>query len=81
MTPLAMRIMDGSASAAEQAHYAQRLITVGERLRRRAERISGKQIVPAELEEQTIRLVKTRRLVSDGSESLGGLVMEVPILT
>lgn len=37
MTPLAMRMMDGSASAAEQAHYAQRLIAAGERLRRRAD--------------------------------------------
>ncbi len=36
MAPLAMRIMDGSASAAEQAHYADRLITVGKWLRRRA---------------------------------------------
>lgn len=26
MAPFAMRVMDGSASAAEQAHYAQRLI-------------------------------------------------------
>lgn len=36
MTSVAMRIMDGAASAAEQAHYAQRLIAVGERLQRRA---------------------------------------------
>ncbi len=35
MAPLAMRIMDGSASAAEQQNYAQRLIAAGERLRRR----------------------------------------------
>lgn len=41
MAPLAMRIMDGSASAAEQAHYAQRLIAAGERLQRRADGISG----------------------------------------
>ena len=31
-----MRIMEGSASAAEQECYAQRLITAGARLRRRA---------------------------------------------
>lgn len=30
MGSLAMRIMDGSASAAEQQHYAQCLMTVGE---------------------------------------------------
>ena len=31
------RIMEGSAGAAEQAHYAQRLIATGERLQRRAD--------------------------------------------
>lgn len=36
MAPLALRIVDGSAGTAEQAHYAQRLIAVGERLQRRA---------------------------------------------
>jgi hypothetical protein len=40
MASLAMRIMDGSASAAEQQHYAQRLITVGERLQRRVNEMS-----------------------------------------
>lgn len=38
---LALRIMDGSASTAEQMHYAQRLIAVGQRLKRRAEDMSG----------------------------------------
>ncbi|MGH3815449.1 MAG: hypothetical protein ACRDUV_23865 [Pseudonocardiaceae bacterium] len=33
MAPLAMRIMDSSASAAEQVHYAQWLIAVGETCR------------------------------------------------
>jgi hypothetical protein len=41
MTPLAIRIMDDSASAAEQAHYAQRLVSAGEWLRRRAYGTSG----------------------------------------
>ena len=36
MAPLAMRLIDDIASAEEQAHYAQRLIAAGERLRRRA---------------------------------------------
>jgi hypothetical protein len=36
MAPLTLRIMDGSASAAEQQTYAQRLLAVGERLGRRA---------------------------------------------
>ena len=41
MAPLAMRMMDGSASAAEQAHYAQRLIAAGKRLQRRANETAG----------------------------------------
>lgn len=41
MAPLAMRVMDGSASAAEQRQYAQRLIAAGERLRRRADETAG----------------------------------------
>lgn len=36
MVTLGMRLMDDIASADEQAHYAQRLIAAGERLRRRA---------------------------------------------
>ncbi len=39
--PLAMRIMDDSASAAEQRHYAQRLIAAGQRLQRRANAAAG----------------------------------------
>lgn len=41
MASLAMRIMDGSASTAEQQNYAERLIVAGERLRRRADGTSG----------------------------------------
>lgn len=37
IAPMAMRIMDGSASVTEQQDYAQRLIAAGERLRRRAD--------------------------------------------
>jgi hypothetical protein len=37
MAPLALRIIDGSAGTAEQAHYAQRLVAVGGRLQRRAD--------------------------------------------
>ncbi len=40
MTPLAMRLMDDSASAAEQQNYAQRLIAAGERLRQRVDKTS-----------------------------------------
>ena len=36
MAPLAMRMMERSASIAEQQDYAQRLISIGERLWRRA---------------------------------------------
>ncbi|MGH3854510.1 MAG: hypothetical protein ACRDR6_13645 [Pseudonocardiaceae bacterium] len=41
MAPLAMRIMDDSASTAEQAHYAHRLIAAGERLQCRADESAG----------------------------------------
>jgi hypothetical protein len=41
MPTLALRIMDGSASAAEQQHYAQRLVALGRRLQRRAEQAGG----------------------------------------
>jgi hypothetical protein len=41
MAPLAMRIMDGSASAAEQRDYACRLIAAGKWLHRRAARIGA----------------------------------------
>ncbi|MGH8078162.1 MAG: hypothetical protein ACREPE_12670 [Lysobacter sp.] len=41
MAALAMRMMDGSASAAEQTDYAQRVIAAGERLRQRANGTTG----------------------------------------
>jgi hypothetical protein len=41
MAPFAMRVMDGSATIAEQTHYAQRLITAGKRLQRRANETTG----------------------------------------
>ncbi|MGH3899032.1 MAG: hypothetical protein ACRDTA_12445 [Pseudonocardiaceae bacterium] len=41
MAPLAMRIMDGSASVVEQQNYAQGLIAAGERLQRRAAGMGG----------------------------------------
>ena len=37
MPSFALRIMAGSADAAEQRHYAQRLIGAGQKLQRRAE--------------------------------------------
>lgn len=41
MPTLGLRMLDGSAGVAEQEHYGQRLIAVGERLRRRAEGMVG----------------------------------------
>ena len=41
ITPLAMRMMDGRASATEQQNYAQRLIAAGARLQRRATESAG----------------------------------------
>lgn len=40
MASLALRIMDGSATAGEQWDYAQRLIAAGERLRCRADEMN-----------------------------------------
>lgn len=48
MASLAMRVMEGSASAAEQQHYAQRLITAGRRLQRRAEE-TGRVVIEGEV--------------------------------
>jgi hypothetical protein len=64
MTPLALRIMDGSASAAEQRDYAQRLIVAGERLRRRADGTAG--------------AVVEGEIVVDGSLVLPGHTVEPP---
>jgi hypothetical protein len=50
MASLCMRIMDGSASATEQRHYAERLITAGERLRRRADGV-GEMVVEGKVGE------------------------------
>jgi hypothetical protein len=41
MAALGLRIMEGSAAAAEQVHYAQRLIAAGERLNRRARTVDA----------------------------------------
>lgn len=59
MAPLAMRIMEGSASAAEQTHYAQRLIAAGKRLQHRADGIGGAVI---EGEVLTHRMLNLQRL-------------------
>jgi hypothetical protein len=49
MASLALRIMDGSASAAEQGHYAQRLVAAGQRLQRRADGMRGA-VIEGEIE-------------------------------
>jgi hypothetical protein len=63
MAPFALRIMDGSASPAQQQHYAQRLIAAGQRLRSRAEGMNGEIIDgevltsgPATLRARTVEL-------------------------
>lgn len=40
MASLGLRVMEGTAGAAEQQHYAQRLVAAGERLQRRADGIN-----------------------------------------
>lgn len=56
MASLALRIMEGSASTAEQAHYAQRLIAVGGRLQRRANETAGTVIEGEVLDNGTLAL-------------------------
>ena len=41
MAPFAMRVMEGTASVAEQQDYARHLITAGEWLQRRAQAMQG----------------------------------------
>ncbi len=41
LAPLALRMMDGSASVTEQQTYAERLIAAGEQLQRRAHGTGG----------------------------------------
>ncbi|HET9257111.1 MAG TPA: hypothetical protein VFO16_18200 [Pseudonocardiaceae bacterium] len=52
MAPLAMRMMDGSASQREQQDYARALIAAGERLRHRANETTGVVIEGEVLEEK-----------------------------
>jgi hypothetical protein len=47
LAPLAMRIMEGSADAAEQRHYGKRLIAAGQRLCHRADE-SGRFVIAGE---------------------------------
>lgn len=56
MAPLALRMMEGSASAAEQQHYARRLTDAGERLRRRAEEMSRLVVAGEVLVEDSLAL-------------------------
>lgn len=49
MASLALRIMEGTAGAVEQQHYAQRLIAAGKRLQRRADKTGG-MIIDGEVE-------------------------------
>jgi hypothetical protein len=56
MAPLALRMMEGSASIAEQHSYAERLIATGERLKRRAEGTTGAVIEGDVLADGPLRL-------------------------
>jgi hypothetical protein len=55
MASSALRIMDGSASGAEQMRYAKRLIAGGERLKRRADGM-GDSIIEGEFAVESIDL-------------------------
>jgi hypothetical protein len=56
MAPLALRIMDGSASSAEQQNYAQRLIAAGEQLKQRTAWTGGVVVEGVVLDEQPIAI-------------------------
>ncbi|MDQ3762873.1 MAG: hypothetical protein M3460_14825 [Actinomycetota bacterium] len=56
MALLALRVMDGSASTAEQQNYAQRLIAAGERLRQRATETTGTVIAGEVLSHESLSL-------------------------
>lgn len=56
MPSLALRIMEGSASTHEQAHYAQRLIAAGKRLQRRVNDTPGTVIEGEVLDDGLIAL-------------------------
>jgi hypothetical protein len=62
MPSLALRVMEGSATASEQRHYAQRLIAAGERLRQRAATV-GATVIEGDVFEEQVALTS-----SDGNE-------------
>lgn len=60
---LALRIMEGSASAREQARYAERIIVAGERLRQRAAATGEtiiEEVVASVAHEQSVALPRIR---------------------
>jgi len=61
MAPLALRMMEDSASAAEQQRYARRLIAVGERLQCRADKI-GRVVIEGEVSSTGIGVVASPSL-------------------
>lgn len=63
MPSFALQLMDGSADAAAQRRYAQRLIAVGEQLQRRADSMAGTVVEGQVLLDHTAALpVPTREL-------------------
>jgi len=55
MPSLALRMMDGSATASEQARYAERLIAAGERLKQRAATV-GATVIEGDVVEEHVAL-------------------------
>lgn len=56
MPSLGLRVMEGSASVAEQRHYAERLIAAGERLQRRADGMNGAVVEGQVVAEESIAI-------------------------
>jgi hypothetical protein len=65
MPSFAMRVMDGTASVAEQQDYARRLIAAGERLWRRADEMSGA-VVEGEVLESGLLALPAHTVESPG---------------
>lgn len=70
MASLAMRIIDNSASAAEQHDYAQRLIAAGERLQKRADEMTNV-IIDGEVLESGSLALSEQGIPATGPSSSG----------
>lgn len=76
MPSLALRIMDGSASAREQVYYAERLVAAGERLRRRAKGMGDEVAGGTVIDEGVVRRIVMETVVIEGEVVEGEVAMK-----